>query len=120
MASRLDQALDEVIKERRGERSSGRRHNNSRYNDKDNDRSRPSRDDFTRRRHMDSDGVIRKRVGPSTTISSFVRTVNVGGESVSKFNLIVSLSLARTLVIHTHTLLERKQKYQWSMVSRYV
>lgn len=81
MASRLDQALDEVIQDRRSERSSGgggRRYNNMRNNNGD-------RTDFTRRRQVDSDGTIRKRLGPSSTIKSFVRTVNVKNEGVRSF-----------------------------------
>lgn len=74
MASRLDQALDEVIKDRRSERSGGGRNNN---------RNNRNRDDFTRRRQTDNDNVIRKRLGPSDTIKSFVRTVNVQNDSVS-------------------------------------
>lgn len=77
MASRLDQALDEVIRDRRNERQGGgRRHNNMRGN---NNRS-GGRSDFTRRRQVDADGTIRKRLGPSDTIKSFVRTVNVQNE----------------------------------------
>lgn len=72
MASRLDQALEEVIKDRRSERSDrgGRRNNNNRNN--------RDRDEIPRnRRQVDNDGFIRKRLGPSDTIKSFVRTVNV-------------------------------------------
>jgi len=73
MASRLDQALDEVIKDRRSERSNtGRRNNNNNRNNNNRDRN-----DFPRRRQIDNDGVIRKRLGPSDTIKSFVRTVSV-------------------------------------------
>lgn len=74
MASRLDQALDEVIKDRRSERSGGERRNNNRNN--------RNRGDFTRRRQNDNDNVIRKRLGPSDTIKSFVRTVNVQSDNV--------------------------------------
>jgi hypothetical protein len=94
MASRLDQALDEVIKDRRSERSggSGRRYNNSRNNNNN------RRDDFTRRRQVDNDGLIRKRLGPtSQSISSFVRTVIVknssGGDNFSVRSQLFSLLL---------------------------
>lgn len=76
MASRLDQALDQVIKDRRSERSNdnnsggrGRRRNNNNNRDRN--------DIPPRRRQIDNDGFIRKRLGPSDTIKSFVRTVNV-------------------------------------------
>lgn len=82
MASRLDQALDEVIQDRRSERqgSGGGR----RYNRGNSNRGGGGRGDFTRRRQVDSDGTIRKRLGPSDTIRSFVRTVNVKNEVVRK------------------------------------
>lgn len=82
MSSRLDQALDEVIKDRRTERgnnSSNKRNSNFNRN--------------TRREH--GGGGIRKRVGrggggnnsnnnsDSPAIRSFVRTVNVVEERVS-------------------------------------
>ncbi|KAI7894110.1 uncharacterized protein EV154DRAFT_560608 [Mucor mucedo] len=79
MASRLDQALDEVIKDRRSERSGGERRNNNRGN--------RNGGDFTRRRQVDSDNVIRKRLGPSDTIKSFVRTVNVQSDSRGSRNV---------------------------------
>jgi hypothetical protein len=67
MTSRLDQALDEVIRDRKSERSSHSR----RYNNNNNDR-------FVRRQ-TDNGGGIRKRLGNNNTqaIRSFVRTVNV-------------------------------------------
>ncbi|CAO3619678.1 unnamed protein product [Mucor hiemalis] len=78
MASRLNQALDEVIQDRRSERqgSGGGR----RYNRGNSNRGGGGRGDFTRRRQVNSDGTIRKRLGPSDTIKSFVRTVNVKNE----------------------------------------
>ncbi|KAL7332688.1 hypothetical protein PS15p_201704 [Mucor circinelloides] len=67
MASRLDQALDEVIKDRRGNSNNSKRSNNFGRN--------------TRRDNgSGSGGAIRKRVGggnSSPAIRSFVRTVNV-------------------------------------------
>lgn len=67
MASRLDQALDEVIRDRRSERSGHNRRNNNNNNDR------------LARRQTDNGGGIRKRLGTnsSQTIRSFVRTVNV-------------------------------------------
>ncbi|KAI9269729.1 hypothetical protein EDC94DRAFT_686160 [Helicostylum pulchrum] len=81
MASRLDQALDQVIKDRRSERSNdnnsgGRRRNNNNNNNNNRNNNR-DRNDIPRRRQLDNDGFIRKRLGPSDTIKSFVRTVNV-------------------------------------------
>lgn len=79
MSSRLDQALDEVIKDRRTERGNNNNKRNNKF----------SRN--TRRGH--GDGGIRKRVGggpggnnnnsDSPAIRSFVRTVNVVEERVS-------------------------------------
>lgn len=77
MTSRLDQALDEVIKDRRSERSGGRNNN----------RSDRNKNDFTRRRQVDNDNVIRKRLGPSDTIKSFVRTVNVQNSDSVRVNI---------------------------------
>lgn len=71
MANRLDQALDEVIQDRRRDKSNINRRNN--------DRSFRQNNGFSTRR--DNGGGIRKRLGNahqnSTTIRSFVRTVNV-------------------------------------------
>lgn len=72
MASRLDQALDEVIRDRRGNSHDSKRSSN-----------------FGRstRRDTGSGGAIRKRVGTgnsSPAIRSFVRTVNVMEERVSQ------------------------------------
>ena len=97
MSSRLDQALDEVIQDRRSDRSSGggKRSNNFRGNN-------GGRTDFTRRRQVDSDGTIRKRLGPSEGIRSFVRTVDVKNDSVrpalvdeKKNEYIITPSIAR-------------------------
>ena len=80
MASRLDQALDEVIRDRRGNNNDGKRSSNFGRN--------------TRRDNGSSGGgggAIRKRIGSgsgssssSPAIRSFVRTVNVMEERVSQ------------------------------------
>jgi hypothetical protein len=79
MASRLDQALDEVIRDRRSERSSHSKRN--------------SNNDRFIRRQTDNGGGIRKRLGNNNTqtIRSFVRTVNVPSSdrvSESIYNLL--------------------------------
>lgn len=73
MASRLDQALDEVIRDRQGNSNDSKRSSNFGRN--------------ARRDHGSGGGAIRKRVGSgssSPAIRSFVRTVNVMEERVSQ------------------------------------
>lgn len=86
MASRLDQALDEVIKDRRGNSNNSKRSNNFGRN--------------TRRDNgSGSGGAIRKRVGggnSSPAIRSFVRTVNVMEERVSHMSGLIHSVLIRT------------------------